>query len=448
MKNIILFLFLILLFVALLLNIIIINSSKTPKVEFFTEIDGIYLDKSMLNDEMNNKINELIASNNSAVFSQLVKGKDPTQQFYGFVGFMKSNQKLAINYLGNLLVSSKQVIILKNSKKIESTLGYAILLLIEEMPEWLTNKPIDDFYNLTESKILDAYNSSLPKNDSLYNDTLVYLIKGKYPNITKTIFKETLSFDNLKSKTLEEKIKLSSMINSASNLQREQVIIDLLQERNDKISLNVLNAILETDTTLVADEIYQIMKTSLSNEILIISVKKYALIYKNLSVPNLQIFMKGLSPSKEQLILTSLEQIYNYGDKNSYDFLKIFLETSYSSNINLYAIKTMIQTTYKTATDNMVKTFLFVIRYYEVELVVLYTINFFTDNNIGGYHELVLSRLDKMSSLDAKSAGLRYIEHFTPKNSLNYLKKLSNDESYDIKSKALQLIDKIELNNQ
>ena len=48
----------------------------------------------------------------------------------------------------------------------------------------------------------------LYKNDSLYNDTLVYLIKGKYPNITKTIFKETLSFDNLKSKTLEEKIKL------------------------------------------------------------------------------------------------------------------------------------------------------------------------------------------------------------------------------------------------
>ena len=116
MKNIILFLFLILLFVALLLNIIIINSSKTPKVEFFTEIDGIYLDKSMLNDEMNNKINELIASNNSAVFSQLVKGKDPTQQIYGFVGFMKSNQKLAINYLGNLWLVQNRSLSLKFKK--------------------------------------------------------------------------------------------------------------------------------------------------------------------------------------------------------------------------------------------------------------------------------------------------------------------------------------------
>jgi len=407
-------------------------------------VDGIYFDNSMLNQDMALKISEVINSNKSAIFSKLIKQKDPVLQFYGFVGFMKSNQKAAINYMEELIISSKKVIVFRNSQKFETTLGFAILSLINELPEGLTNKPIDDFYSLSEDKIFNAYNSSLSKNDALYSQVLTSLITNKYSNIAKKIFKETISFDNLKSKSLEEKITLSTMINSAPITQREKIIIDLLQERNDKISLNVLDIINENDSKNVADEIFQTMRSSISNEVLNLAVKKYSLIYKAVSIPNIEIFLKNIPPSKESLVLVCLEQIYSYGNENSYEFLKMFLETSYSNNVNLYALKTMIQTTYKTVPINVIRTFLYIIRYYEVEPVVIYTIKFFIENNVSDYHDMILSRIEKMNSVNSKKIGMDYIEYFKLKAGINYLKYLSNDEDYEIKNRANQIILKLE----
>lgn len=440
LKSMIFFIFIIVMFIALWVNIIVVNSHKTPKTDIFASIDGIYFDLSLLNRDIGTRLSQIINSNKSAVFSKLINQKDPIQQFYGFTGFMKGNQKSAISYLEELLVSSKNVTIYYNGEKIESTLGYAILLLIKNMPENLTNRPIEGFYELSEEKVYNAYNSSLFKNDPLYSESLSFLITEKYPVISKKIYEDTLSFDNLKSKSIEEKIKLSSMISTAPAEKKEEVIIDLLQERNDKISLNVLNSITETVSKTITDEIYKIITTSNSNEVLSIAIKKYSQFLKVESIPNIEIFLKTLPASKEKIVMLCLEQIYDYGNESSYEFLKSFLETNYSPQINLFALKTIIQTTYKTRQSYVLKTFLYIIKYYEITPVVVFTIKFFIDNKIVSYNDMVLSRISRKENSDIKKIGIEYISNFKVTEGIGLLKELTNDDDSEVKNKATEVL--------
>ncbi len=435
-------------FVSLWINIIVVNSHKTPKTDVLSGFDAVYFDASFLNEDLSAKINQVVNSNKSAVFSKMLNQKDPVLQFYGLAGFMKSNQKSALNFINDMLVSSKILTVYFAGKKIETTLGYAVLLLLKEMPEELTNKPIDDFYSLTEDKIYNAYNSSLFKNDPLYNQALTQLIGLKYTELSKKIYKETVSFDNLKSKSLEEKIKLSTMLSTAPIDKREKILTDLLQEKNDKISLNVLTNINETDSLAVSGEIYKILQTSVSSDVLKLAVKKYSLISKKSGIPSLELFLKSLSPSKDDLVLLCLEQIYNYGNESDYEFLKMFLETNYSQEINLYALKTMIQTTYAKNPSNVTKTFLYIIRYYGVESVVAYTIKFFIDNGISSYTDMIISRVSKQDSVPLKKVGIDYIERFKLKDYAKLLETFSNDIDPEIRERASKVLLKLQSETQ
>ncbi|OHD26818.1 MAG: hypothetical protein A2086_16345 [Spirochaetes bacterium GWD1_27_9] len=441
-KNLMFFIFIVLIFISLWINIIIVNSQRTTKIDILASLDGIYFDTALMDKANFDKIDKLINSNNSAVFSKLIESKNPISEFYGFVGFMKSNQKAGVKYLNNLLISTKKVNIYADGKKSESFLGYAILLLIKNFPEYLTNKPIDDFYSSTEKIIENSYKSQLIKNDEGYKNTITQLITEKYPSLSKTFALDVLNFDNLKSKTLEEKITLSTMLNSVPQDKREKILIDLLQERNDKITPNVLQVLNETDTANVANEVYQIILTTTSVDIVTNAVKKYSLILKTQSIPNIQTYMKPII-NKDNLILVCLDQIYNYGTASSYEFLKLYLETNYSPQVNLMALKTIIQTTYKTYPTNVMKTFMFIIRYYDIEPVVVYTIRFFIQNSISESSDAVLSRLSKKESLEMKKVAIEYISHFNLKTGLPLIKELANDSDSNIKQKAMELAAKL-----
>jgi len=463
-KNTMFIVFILIAFVSLWVNIIIVASGKTSKIEVLTKVKGIYFDQSQLEKDVVDEINSVINSNNQTLFSQLIQQKDdPIKQFYGFAGFMKSNQKEAVKYLDRLLISSKKVELFIDGKEIESNLGYSILLLLKEFPENLTNAPIDEFYIITEDAVTKAYKSNISKSNSAFKDLITSLINENYPNINNAIAlnnkdsaenknpdtkKDEKHIDStikqdITGKSLEEKLNISRNMSSIPSDKREKIILAFLQEEELQILSNAINGITENDSKKVALSLSNIFKKRINTEITINSIKKYALILKSDSIDEIQTFMKPITDN-EKIISVCLDQIYNYGNSTSYEFLKYYLETFFSTDINIQALKTISKTTYKSNPASVLRTMAFVVGYVEKETVLVYAVRYYITNSIQENSKLIIQRLEKKDNLTIKKLAIEYISHFKKKEAKSLLEDLVNDENPEISAQAKDLLPKLD----
>ena len=442
-KRIFLFLFIIILFVSLLFNIIIINSKKIPQLNMF-KLDAIYFDLSLINDrDKADQIYEFINSNNNALFSNVINQKEnPIAQFYAFCGYMKGNQKKAIKYLDTLLLSQKKVniIIDKKNKKINYELGFAFLKLIKEFPEQLISSPIKDFFLEIEDALLKAYKSPMVENNQEYKKELLALISNSTPNLSKVVLGDLLKGKSIKDMPFNDKIEFSYILPSLPSDERSRVIKIFLTENNKQILLNTLNSIDENDSSTAAELILRLFYKKKSIEVTQLAVEKYALILKKESLEQIENFMRVIK--NKNVILICLEQIMRYGDDTDYEFLKRYLMESYSEEINLAALKAIIETTYKHNTEDVLNTMSFILRKSKKEALALYAVRFHMENSIKTNYGSVLYRLRQKESKDMKNIAIKYIDHFNLKSGISLLEELSNEPDIEIQEKANKLLKK------
>jgi hypothetical protein len=454
LKNIMFFVFVSVAFAALWVNIIVISSTRTSKIDVLTKVNGIYFDESILDKEKIEEIDAVINSNNPTLFSQLILQKDPIKEFYGFCGLMKSNQKAAIKHLDRLLLSSKKVTIYINGQKTESILGYAILVLIKNFPEYLSNPPIDDFYSMSKDSITKAYKSNLVNLNTEYAGMITAFIDEKYPEIkmaNASLYNKSsntqpvdtkivnISSESIKTKTKEEKVLIAQSISSISSEKKEEILITLLSEKDPAVLTNAINSITGNESKNVANSLETIFKGKYPADLTILAVKKYSQILKGNSVDSIQGFMKQVNDN-EKILMACLEQIYNYGNASSYEFLKFYLEPYFSNELNIYALKTIAQTTYKTNPGNVLRTMNYVIGYVEKEPVVVYAIKFYLSNSISDSSKTVFTRLSKKDTPAIKKLAIEYIEKYKYKDGKTILEELSNDADPEIQAKAKEAL--------
>lgn len=441
-KNIIFFLFFILMIAALFLNIIIVKSRTTIKIDFLSKFDAIYFNEKDINPELINDLKDLLNSNQTSFFTRIIEDNNSIFKFYAFCGLLKSNQKLAIRYLDKLLLNQTPVKIVKNDKKEDSTLGGAILLLIKDFPEWLANKPSSSFYSDSSNIIYNVYKSDIISSNPYYKNTIFSLINEKYPDVKELLKKEITVYDDIKNLSIDEKINISRNISSLPEDKKEKVVMDLLKENNPIILLNTIKSIDESFKDIgISSQLYNIIITNITLDITIEAINKFALLRKRDSVLTIQGYMK--TTKNEKILTECLNQITKYGNKDtSYEFLKLYLAAPYTPELNLLALKTIIATTFKEDPVNVMRTLLFIISKGET-LPAIYAIEFHITNSINYNHMLILARFNRFESSDMKRLAIKYIDYFNVKDGIPIIENLVNDENVDISTKAKDLLEKL-----
>ena len=441
-KNIIFFLFIILMIVALLLNIILLKSGTNIKIDFLAKIDAIYFNEKDLNPEVLNELKIFLKSNQISMFTRIIEDNNPVFKFYGFCGLLNSNQKLAIRYLEKLLLNQNPVKIVNNNKEENNTLSFAILLLIKSFPEWLTNKPIASFYNDSANIIYNVYKSDFTSSDPSYKNAILSLINEKYPDVAEVIKKEITVYDDISTLSMEEKINISTNISNLPDDKKEKIVLDLLKENNPVIILNTIKNIDENFKNFsIGEELYKIITKNITIDITIEGIKKFSLLRKNNSVLPIQAYMK--TTRNEKILSECLNQIAKYGNKEtSYEFLKLYLATPYTPELNLLALKTIIATTYKEDPVNVMRTLMFIINKGEI-LPAIYAIEFHITNNIGYNNQPILARLSRFENDEMKKLTIKYIEYFNVKEGIPLVEQLTNDPNEEISNKAKDLLLKL-----
>ncbi len=441
-KNIIFFLFIILMIAALLLNIVILKSERTINIDFLSKLDAIYFKENSIPSDILADLKSFLRSNQTSLFIKIIEEKNPIFKFYAFCGLLNSNQRLAIKYLEKVLTDNTNVKMVINEKKEDTTLGYSIVLLIKNFPEWLTIKSVSTFYTDSATIIYNIYKSDFSSSNPVYKNMLYSLINEKYPEISQMIKKETTVYDDIKNLSIEEKINISKNILNLPEDKKEKIILDLLKENNPTILLNTIRAINENIKDLrIADQLYNILISTITLDITIEAINKFCLLRKNDSVLIIQNYMK--TTKNENILTAALKQIQKYGNKDtSYEFLKLYLASPYSPELNLLALETIVLTTFKEDPVNVMRTMLFIINRGET-LPAIYAINFHIKNNIGYNNQAILARLNKFENDDMKKLAIKYIEYFNLKEGIPIIEQLTNDLNQDIANSAKELLTKL-----
>ena len=384
----------------------------------------------------------MIYSKNTNLFLKLLDSENSIYKFYGICGLIKLKHSGTNGYLDKLLVSNAKVDIFINNKKPQSTLGYATLILIRDLPEWLTNKPNETFYKETENIIQKAYNSELSKINATYKDTLFKLIADKYPSGFASIKKELDVDESLENKSIEDKIKISKLLDTLESKKRDIFIPALLEENNNTILINTIKSIKDNDNRNISAKLYKIIYSNKPLEIINPAIEKYALLLKKDSVLEIQRYLKN--QTNEFLVVNCLNQISKYGNMDlSYEYLKLFLSPSYGEKINEVALKTIIDTTFNEDPNNTLKTILFIINKGGL-LPAHYAINFLYEKNLTYYTVQILTRFRKYESDDMKKLSLKYIEHFKLVDGLDIVNKLLLDGNQDISQYASKVLSNLQ----
>jgi hypothetical protein len=172
---------------ALFVNFIIVNSKNMGDDNALDSIEVVYLDSSQISEGDYQKIVEFVSSSNQTVFNKYTKQKRAVEVFYGFCGYMKTNQKYVMDkLLEEMLVSTRQVRISYEGKTFNSYLGYAVLLLLDREPDWLINPTIKSFYVDGEQAFRNAYKSSVSKSDIDYKNLITKIAVKNTPVFQKS----------------------------------------------------------------------------------------------------------------------------------------------------------------------------------------------------------------------------------------------------------------------
>ncbi len=443
-NNIFLFLFVVFLIASLSVNIIIVRATTQNPDEDFFHINGIYFDLTLIQEqEKAEKILFFINTNNPSSFKRIISQKEKSiAQFYAFCGLMKSDEKKAQKYLPDFLNSNTIINIIIDSDNIKNNypIGYAVLLLLKNSPEKLSAKPTDNFFmdKNIENALVKAYKSNMAEKIQEYKSLLLETISEKNPELAKEILNnidENILVTNM---TLQQKLELSIALKTLPSEKKYNLIKVLLNENDDRIILNSLNSIAENDSQDIAQLITKIFYGNYSGDIGKLAIEKYALVLKKDSLIEIKNYMRTARGT--EIIIAGLTQINKYGEESNYDFLKNYLDESYSEKINVAALEAIVSTTYKNSPGSVFNTMSYVLRWGLREELAYFAVNFYIKNNIKDNYGTVLYRLKQKESERMKKIALEYIEKFNLKEGAELLFELKNDPDTQISTKAKALI--------
>jgi|GEM_PF-1725927 len=445
-NKIVLVLFILILISALFFNIIIRSKTDTGTIDI--ELNAVYFDLSLIQDkELASKIDNFIRSNNKGAFKKIITKKDnEAAKFYAFCGLLNIDQKEAGRYLNKFLSNENKIdIILDESiTKKEYPVGYAVILLLNDLPKNLiTNNPNDDFFSNIQDSLENAYNSKIAEDNPDYKKILFNLILKKNEKLTENLLENLLNNESaIKNMTVEEKVNVSLALKSLPKDNKEKIIKILSNEANNDILINVLESIDENDTEKVARLTLKIFYDVYSKDIKILAMEKYGLILKSDSLDKIQSIMR--STSDFDIRFTGLNLIKDYGDSSFYDYLKTYLKTSYPENINLAALEAIVNTTYKDKPEDVLNTMSFILRNIQKEKLAYYAVKFHVDNSIKINSSSIIYRLKQMESKRMKELALVYVDKFKPDESVSLLEELANDSDDKIRLGAKELLKNFE----
>jgi len=426
----------------------IISTNNIQEKNKPIDIKKIYFNLDELSLDEKNYINKIIEVKDINSYNNFLKDKKAEIRFYGFAGALKYMPNIAIANLDSFLLSNSPVTIKYQHQEINTTLSYAIILFLNETPNTFLGEIAQTTFKSMERKIKDLYVSYFSKNNSLsamYNN----MLKNKFQDIYKELNQTTDSipvYVNIESKSLEEKLALSKSIEMIPQDKKDEVVAILLSDSNEQIIFNTLKNMEKTSPGLITTKIKNIFTKnsfSFSKDIKILAIQKYCSILKNEAIPVVEEYMKTLANSETSIITACLQEIYNYGNDSSYEFLKTYLELVFPVDINLLALKTIIKTTYSTKPLNVFKTLIFTIVYYPILSVTEYSIRFYINNNIKTDSQIILDRIHKKENNNMKIVGLDYISHFKLTNEISFVERLLEDDNETVRNRAYSVLEKL-----
>ena len=445
-NNIIIFFSVTAIFSALFVNFIVIKSFTMIDINFISNMKEIYFDNKDIDENLYKEISGLLNSGNSNAFKKLLEDVgNPVSQFYGFAGFMKSNKITAIEYLkSGIMESPKKVKIIINKTPLNTTLGYAILLLLNKNPDWLATQLNDEFIRLTDKIILNIYNKGELSSNPDYKNQLVSMIQNKYPSIASDIINDFVSTKNIFDMSINEKKDVSMLLKMIDDQSRTKIIVSLLKEKDESILLNTLNFINTDDNTTINKMLDDMIQTtSYSDSVKRLLLNKYALTNKGQSLPKLIKFMLQ-NDTNHSLILEAIQVFEKYGDDSYWAFLTRYLGGQYSVEINNRVLTAITNISWKSNPDNVYSTLIFTIRRSNFSTAIL-AINFYIKNNISSNQSIILTRLRELDNDDIKKTALKYIEQFNITSATEIIINLSKDGNSEIKNAAIKLAGKLNI---
>jgi len=426
----------------------VVSTIDTTKVKNkpIVDIKKIYLDLNELTLEEQEFINSIIEAKDENSYTKFLKDKKNEIKFYGFAGALKYMPSIAIANLDSMLLSNSPVTLKYQQQDINTTLGYVTILLINETPNTFLGEIAQTTFKNMEEKIKELYLTNFSKNtplSAMYNS----MLKNKFKDIHKE-FNQTydLAYVNISNKSLEEKLILSKSIETIPQEKKEEVISILLADSNEQVVFNVLKNMGEKYSKTIANKIKNIFVTNeflFSQDIRILAIQKYCSILNNEAIHVIEDYMKTLTNFELPITAACLQEIYNYGNDSSYEFLKTYLELVFPTDINLLALKTIIKTTYSTKPLNVFKTLIFTIVYYPILSVTEYSIRFYISNNIKTDSRLILDRVYKKENNNMKIVGLDYISHFKLIDEIPFVESLLEDGNEAVRNKARSVLEKL-----
>lgn len=443
-KNIFLFSFIILMVFSLMINIIIINSFTSIDIDVIERFDKIYFNLDELSKEDKDLLLKMINSNNQKLYQALLKNtSNPVSQFYGFAGYMKTSQLSALIPINSdILLSQKRVDIVYDGQELQSNLGYAILLLLNQEPKDLIKTLSPEFIDKTSLVLYDIFTVKIKDRDSLFYNTLIDLLKNKYPEVTKTIVNNILNEKYSSDKFLNSAL-IVDFIDYFPNDEKEQYISVLLDSNKTDLIIKGLQKIGETDNNDLILQIENLIVNSSNEDIIIDALTVFSSSLEESSVERVKRTMLQYR-SNLKIVKHCLVIMEKYAEATQYEFLTFFLSPQYDS-ISYTALETVINVCYNDRPNNVVKTLAFVVnRVKNIETVKL-AINFHIDNNIAENFSLILSRLSNENSEDMKLLAIKYLKAFKNANGSALLNKLSNDSNETIQREAEKLLSTISI---
>lgn len=442
-RRITLGLFIIIISISLGFNIYFVKLKKDPSFNIFN-LGGIYFDISLIeNEEIRQKISNFIKLYDNNIYIDIIETKDnPIAKFYAFCGILNKKPDAVPQYLEKLLFNAAKVnIILPDGTKIGNTeLGYAILLLLQGNDNSLIKDLGEKFYTENSEAFYNAYKSPNAQNNSIFKLELLNLISTHDSNLSEKIVDEFLASTSIEDLSKENKKDISYLLSAYNGNHRGDLLDEFLQDKNETVLYNTLDAINSRDKK-TTKRLVKLFYKNIDFKVLKLALKKYCMLEKEECFEQVSKFMKVITD--DEIRLTCLELIADYCDEDTYKFLIKYLGNTYSTEINLAALKAIIKTTYNAAPADVIKTMNYVLRRGKEELA-LYTIDFIIDNYITANSATVLYRLRKKENQTFKMKAIKYVKHFNLRTGYPLIADLSDDDNEEISEAAGKFLDEVD----
>lgn len=446
-KTIIFFLAIAAIFLSFWINVIFVNSLNSVDTQIIDRLGKIYIssgDIPTTNDR--DTLTKILESNNAGVFKNLLGQNDPVANFYGFCGFMKSNQKEAIKNL-NIILSDRDCTIVYNGTEIKSYLGYAVLLLLYNNPEWLMNTPTDNFEKGAKKNILKLFKSekiaSLNYFDFYSIATRLIVEKYQDKELTDSIIAEIVNnAETNGSLTEQEEMLVADLLPHFPKKKQVFFVQLLLESKNEAIQLKVLQIIGSDTNSDITTLLENIIDTTDNEDILLLSMDKYGKLLKKESLPMMEQLIKR---NTTKIVVKCLDIIGIYGTTGYYEFFKKYMSNIYSADVNIAAFNAIAETHSKTAKDRETVhyTAALAIRNSNKPDFARWVISYHIRKNITENHGLILLRLRQRETDEMKNLALDYISHFKLTSGIGLLQLLETDENDKVRKRAQKIMNEL-----